>query len=448
MHTAELVERITERDAGGIARCLAGLIHDRALPAGARLPTVRKLATALGVSPTTVSEAWRELQRHGLIEARGRAGTTVSYDPRPAAESRFGSLQPQRPGRLDLSTGTPDPALLPSLRPAMTTAPGDARISSYFDPPVLPELEALLRADWPYEAGELMVVDGAMDAMERVIAETVRYGDTVLVENPTFPAILDLLQRAGATVVGIPPGPDGPDLEPLREALAGEPACLILQPRAHNPTGHRLTGRRAAGIAALLPERTIVIEDDHSAALCQSPLVSLGGHRPEQTVHIRGFSKALGPDLRLAALSAPPAVMRPLVGRRQLGPAWSSRLLQAMLVNLLTSDVSRAEVAAARAAYAERRLRLTTALAAYGIAVEGHDGFNLWLPVRDESAALVHLASHGVTVAPGSPFWVNGLPRAPHVRITAACVTDGFDELGLLLAEAAQLGSYALGPAR
>ena len=70
-----LANRITDRTARGIAAAVGRMISDGTLPVGERLPTVRELAKGLGVSPTTVSEAWQSLAAVGAIDARGRQGT-------------------------------------------------------------------------------------------------------------------------------------------------------------------------------------------------------------------------------------------------------------------------------------------------------------------------------------------------------------------------------------
>ena len=105
----------------GIAGVIARLVNSGELGAGDRLPTVRELAGALGVSPATVSQAWQALSRAGLIESRGRAGSFV----RSATSARLaprmrGMAAPNDPVRLDLSRGTPDPLLLPALGPALS----------------------------------------------------------------------------------------------------------------------------------------------------------------------------------------------------------------------------------------------------------------------------------------------------------------------------------------
>ena len=85
---------------------------------------------------------------------------------------------------------------------------------------------------------------------------------------------------------------------------------------------------------------------------------------------------------------------------------------------------------------------MADALAAQGIVVPGRDGINLWVPVADQTAALLHLAGAGVRAASGDPFWITP-PAASHIRITTASIGDGYDELAALVAAAAHAGSWS-----
>jgi DNA-binding transcriptional MocR family regulator len=124
---------------------------------------------------------------------------------------------------------------------------------------------------------------------------------------------------------------------------------------------------------------------------------------------------------------------------------WTSRLLQRLLLDLLTRPASVAQVDAARIEYARRRGVLVDALAAHGIAVGGKDGVNLWLPVQDEPAALVRLASQDIGVAAGAPFCVGPAAEA-HVRVTCGLLADRHTEIAAELAMAAT--RYAMTPPR
>jgi DNA-binding transcriptional MocR family regulator len=258
------------------------------------------------------------------------------------------------------------------------------------------------------------------------------------VENPTFPPLLDLLESVGAVPVPVPLDAAGMEPSALAAALSHSPTAVFLQPRAHNPTGVSMTPERAAALAAVLAahESIVVVEDDHVGDIATAPAVSLGAHLPERVVHVRSFSKSHGPDLRLAAVGGPATLVTAVADRRLLGPGWSSRVLQAVLLDLLTEPATVGVVAAARGEYARRRDLLLAALAARGVEATAADGINMWIAVRDQQVALVTLAAHGIGAAPGAPFEVRPL-GGDHIRVTVGLVRDGFDDLAAILAEAA-----------
>jgi DNA-binding transcriptional MocR family regulator len=109
--------RIIEAGAGSaeIAAQVERAIGDGSLEPGAQLPTIRELAAAVGVSPATVSAAYRALGRRGLVIANRRRGTVVSAQP----PLRLRGARSLPAGVRDLARGNPDPAFLPPLGPAL-----------------------------------------------------------------------------------------------------------------------------------------------------------------------------------------------------------------------------------------------------------------------------------------------------------------------------------------
>lgn len=438
---------LADRSPRGIAGAVSRAIRAGDLVAGDRLPTVREVAAELGVSPGTVSSAWQALRRTGLVTSRGRAGTFVSGEPvrwlSPRQRDLMGS-GPDHP-RFDLSRGTPDPDLLPALGPSLHRVSQRAGTSTYQEEPVVPALRDVLTRAWPYAAEALTVVDGATDAIARVLEQVVGYGDRVVLESPGFPPFYDLVEALGADVV--PVELDGQGIRPasLRAALAHRPVAVVLQPRAHNPTGVSTTPERAEALAGILRRtRTAtpwVVEDDHSAGISGAPVVTLATWLPERVVHVRSYSKSHGPDLRIAALSGPPALLDPLVARRMLGPGWTSRMVQTILLDLLTASTPLDAVGEARRQYFARQRTLVEALAGHGIDVAQPDGINLWLPVADERAAVTHLAAAGIRVTAGSVFAADPTTCAPSIRVTAGLVHPGdAPAVAAALAEAAAAG--------
>lgn len=451
---SDLEQRMAAPTARGLAAAVSAVIGAGRLAPGDVLPPIRLVAKELGVSPTTVSSAWAMLQRAGILATGGRSGTRVT--PRQSGPSRYRAaltrgadtapdgaiashaMGDERPRyALDLSTGTPDPALLPSLLTVLRRIQPPSEASSYLDEPVLADLAGLLRADWPFDAQRITVVDGAMDALELIIATHLSFGDKVAVEDPCFPPLLDLLEAVGARPVPVALDDQGARPDDVRAAVDAGVRALFLQPRGQNPTGITTTESRLAELAEILdPTGIIVIEDDSLGSIAASPDISLGRKLPDRTLHVRSYSKSHGPDLRLAALGGPHALVQPIVDRRFLGQGWTSRLLQQVLVHLLTDAASIAAVADARREYARRRSAVTSRLADRRIAISGTDGVNIWVPVEDETAALLLLASRGIGASSGSPFMVRR-GQQPHIRITTGLIRDDFDRVADAIAQAA-----------
>jgi DNA-binding transcriptional MocR family regulator len=449
------LEELTDRGPRGIAGAIARQIRQGQLAPGDRLPTVRDVAAQLGVSPATVSAAWQALRRAGLVESRGRSGSFVLAAPAPWLSPRVLGLVGYVEGLpLDLSRGTPDPALLPALGPAFARVRPTADTNVYQDTPVLPELRTELAKLWPYLAEVITVVNGTQDAVARTLEQVVGFGDRVAIESPGFPAFLDMLDVLGAEIVPLELDDHGVTPASLRRALEDEPAAIVLQPRAQNPTGVSMTPARAEALARAIRRArssAVVIEDDHSGAISLRDVVSLGTWMPDQVVHVRGFSKSHGPDLRIAAVGGPAAVLDRLVARRMLGAGWTSRMLQTILLDLLVEPRSVAAVEFARRTYAERQRAVCACLAEHGLSIDVPDGINLWLPVADERAALVHLTTTGIRAAGGSPFLAPGgngsVSSGDHVRVTTGMVeVEQASHVAAALAGATTAGAVRFGP--
>lgn len=344
-------------------------------------------------------------------------------------------------GTLDLSTGTPDTELLPSLAPVISRLPTDITITSYIDRPVLAELEAVLHERWPFPAEAMTVLDGAVDALDRLITATVSFGDTVVVEDPTFPPILDMLERAGANICGVALGDEGVDLSALRKALGQNPTLAIFQLQAQNPTGISTTPRRAAAVAELfrtMAPNTWIVEDNHIGDLAIDRSITLGSYLPDRVVHVHSFSKSHGPDLRIAAVGGAAAPINEVIDRRRLGPSWTSRLIQHVLLSLISSNEVIEIVSRAADTYASRRETLITGLNADGILVGEAEGLNLWVPVADGQRSVVALALDGIGVAAGAPFQLDTSAPSRHIRVSLGNARGDYPRLVRAIANAAQ----------
>src|ERR1700757_5534152 len=187
-----------------------------ALAPGAALLPIRELAGQLGVNANTVAAAYRLLRDRGAVETAGRRGTRVRHRPATTPRSLLGLDVPA--GVRDLSTGNPDPALLPI---ALARVP-QARPLLYGEPAMSPELaeypRAALAADG-VPAEHLAVTSGALDGIERVLAAHLRPGDRVAVEDPGWANLLDLLAALGLSAEPVRVDEDGPLVDDMARAL-------------------------------------------------------------------------------------------------------------------------------------------------------------------------------------------------------------------------------------
>jgi DNA-binding transcriptional MocR family regulator len=412
--------RIKASSADELVRSVEAGVASGALRPGQRLPSVRRLAADVGLSPATVAAGMAELRRRGIVLSEQRRATRITQAP-PISSTP--AIMPIPRGARDLSRGNPDPALLPDVRRALGGA--SAHIHLYGEPPAAPELTALaaskLRAD-QIPADSLCVVSGALDGIERVIQAHLRPGDVVAVENPGYAALFDLLRAHGLSLQGVPVDERGMRPAELAAALTAGAGAVIITPRGQNPTGAALDARRARELRRVLAQapHALVIEDDHLGALAPGRLHSTlpAAGRWAAT---RSVAKALGPDLRLAILTGDPLTVARVQGRQQCGPGWVSHILQQLVLALWTDPAVIALVKRAGATYATRRDRFLRCLADRGIRASAVSGLNVWIPVADETSVVGGLLQRGWVLAAGAAYRLPG--SVPAVRATIASLS-------------------------
>lgn len=398
-----------------IARIEAAVASGELAP-GEALPSVRRLAEEVGLSPVTVSGAVAELRRRGVVLTEPRRATRIGAGP-PLGSPR--QALPVPPGARDLSRGNPDPALLPDLARALAHVKPRQRL--YGEAPVLAELAAhareQLRADG-IDGEHLCIVSGALDGIERVLQAHARPGDRVAVESPGYAALFDLLRAQGLVLEPVAVDDRGMLPGALQAALVVGAKSLVITPRGQNPTGAALDGERAEQLRTVLEGHpdALLIEDDHLWSVAGSELHTLSGGRARWAA-TRSVAKALGPDLRLAVLSGDAQTVARVQGRQQCGPGWVSHILQALVLELWRDPHVRRQVARASKIYVQRREELLSQLARRGVSAHGASGLNVWVAVPEEAGAIAALLQRGWVLAPGAPYRLGG---APAVRVTIA----------------------------
>jgi len=422
--------------AESIAANVEEAISAGTLAPGDALPPVRELAAQLGVNANTAAAAYRLLRDRGAVETAGRRGTRVRHRPATTPRSLLGLDVPA--GVRDLSTGNPDPALLP-IAAALAASPAARRSVLYGEPAMSHELVEFTRAalsadDVP--AAHLAVTSGALDGIERALTAHLRPGDRVAVEDPGWANLLDLLAALRLSPEPVQVDDDGPLVADLARALARGVRGLVITNRAQNPTGAALSADRADALRGSLAGRAddlLLVEDDHCAGISGVSLHTLAGST-SHWAFVRSASKAYGPDLRVAVLAGDHRTVERVHGRLRLGPGWVSHLLQDLAVGLWSDEAATRLIRKAEEQYTSNRTRLCAELAERGVAAHGRSGLNVWVPVPDETVAITRLLSAGWAAAPGTRFRIR---TSPGIRITIADLTaDELDPLADAIADA------------
>ncbi|OBI40237.1 GntR family transcriptional regulator [Mycobacterium kyorinense] len=436
--------RYTIRGSGAeaIATSVEEAISTGALSPGAELPPIRQLAAQLSVNANTVAAAYRLLRDRGAVETAGRRGTRVRERPATTPRSLRGLAIPE--GVRDLSTGNPDPALLP-IAHAQPLRQRRAPLL-YGEPAMSPELTEYVQVslrDEGVPAEYVAVTAGALDGIERVLAAHLRPGDRVAVEDPGWANLLDLLAVMGFSVEPLRVDDDGPLVSDVADALRRGVRAVVVTTRAQNPTGAAISAQRAAELRRVIADRAddlLLVEDDHCAGIAGAALHALAGST-RHWAFVRSASKAYGPDLRLAVLAGDRRTVERVHGRLRLGPGWVSYLLQDLAVSLWRDKAAIQLVHKAQDMYRRNRATLQSALAERGVDSHGESGLNVWIPVPDETVAITRLLAAGWATAPGTRFRI-GSP--PGIRITVSnLVAAEIDPLADAVAEAV----HALGRA-
>jgi len=414
---------------------LVVLVDEQVLAAGARLPTERALAAALGVSRSTTTAAYRHARETGRLEGRQGSGTFVRAAGRPdgerpaAAGGAFDTLGRPASGVIDLSLA--ETRCDAHTRAVLGAAGGTAGLlgrvtGTGYHPQGLPELRELVagllsgsRAGGRAPtAADVLVTTGAQQAISLVATALAAPGATVLVEEATYPGALEAFRRAGLRVLPIATDARGPDPQALAQLVARtRPALAYLIPVANNPTGVVTPGERLDALAEVLARSGVTVVEDRTAVPLADPArvpAPLSARLPPgSTVTIGSTSKVAWAGLRVGWAAAAPPLLRELLAARLATDLAGSLVSQSLALAVVPhlaglATAVRADVAASRAA-------LAAALAAELPAWSGagpQAGAWWWVRVPGDARALARAAlAEGVVVTPGPAF-------SPHAALT------------------------------
>lgn len=451
-----------------IANAIRREIESGRLGANERLPATRDLAARLGVNRNTVVAAYDRLVASGVVSSHTGRGTFV--DPAFASKARERAIaspdpeterdpEPSPRERWDatFSRAVDGPGVerLLTVYKAVLTQDAISFAGSYPAPELMPvdgfrrTLDRVLRED-PHgvlaygptgghaglrealaasmrrrasgvAASDILVTNGAQQAIDLTFRTLLDRGDTALVEDPTYTGALSVLGSIGARVVALPTDDDGIRPEALRDALARHrPRVLYVQPTFHNPTARVTSLARRREILALARAFGCpIVEDDWGGDLRfegpELPTLHAMDRERRTVLYVSSFSKTLMPGLRLGWVAAPAPVLRRLVALKQVADCGSSPVLQAALARFIVDGDLRAHLGAVRGAYRARRDAMLESLAAHfpdeARWTVPQGGLFLWIALPegfDTSELLVASRRAGVVFNRGDLFHADG----------------------------------------
>jgi DNA-binding transcriptional MocR family regulator len=439
------------------------------------------LALDLGVSRTTVTGAYQELQARGILRGHVGRGTIVVGTPPDARHAALPWAQRITPGAIDgmrlaytapdgpdvigFGVGLPDPRLYPvetldSLLDALPRGDG----SLYNPAPAwgAPVLRETL-ADWLRSRGirvtpeEILVTTGGQQGLNVITRAFITPGDAVITEGPTYPGAFLTFRWAGADVVEVPVDHEGVRVDALEEALARyRPKLIYLIPSFQNPTGVVLTAERRRRVLELaLQYRVPIVESDLYGDLYfeQEPPAALKAQDASGVVIYQGGGSKLGlPGLRIGWLVAPVPAMAALTVAKTYEDLHTAALTQHLAAAFIGGPHAEQHLARLRVECRTRRNALVDGLRQHcprlRFRVPG-GSYYAWvtLPAPLTVDTLLPIAlEHGVGARSGTAFSPNG-GGADHIRLCYAAlppdrIGEGTRRLGLAMEQAlARLGA-------
>jgi len=423
-----------------IADAIAADVARGALRAGTRLPSQRTLAARLGVDFTTVTRAYAEARRRGLVDGKVGQGTWVLERPagamgEPAApapgrppDHQQPSRPPERRGLIDMSMNLPPPVdgaaggrLWESI--AAIGREGGADLLMRYQEPGGGAEDREAGALWlsprlpGADPARILACPGAQSALLAACHALCQRGDAIAAATLVYPGLIATAKVLGLRLVAVDMDDGGPTPEALDAVCAAHaPRVFYCNPTLSSPTTRTLSLQRRQALVAVAARHGVsIIEDDAYGALAPEAPPALARLAPENVIHIAGMAKSVAPALRVAWLTAPD-----IRCATRLAAAIGATTLMASPLTLAIAatwirngqaasirDAIRAETAA-RVAMARRILPPE-------LAVSDPDAFHLWLhaPAPWGGADLAgQLRAAGVAAVPAGAFAIGPAPQA------------------------------------
>ena len=447
-------------------------ISDRILsgyfPSGTRLPSIRKLAKELGVSPVTVTEAFQRLVKDQLITTIQGKGAYVNqlsatYQMKkeksqlidfPDYLHRSQSLHySEHPAPISFSLSIVDPQLLPSSFLAQSV---QQVIES--DPEVLVQYgevqgdytlrkafsQYLGREKITVDPSEILVTNGSHQGIDLVARCFLGPSDVVITEEATYSGAIDIFRSRGAIVIPIPMDEHGLSIKHLIQTLDHyTPKLVYTMPTFQNPTGRVMSRRRRQELLELAEEMNfLILEDDPWSEIYfdePPPPHIKSFDKKGYVIYLKGLSKMLAPGCRVGFLTAEKSILRRLLATKTNADMGNPLLNQRIILPIFQNDWMDRFLHQLRTELHLRRdltLQLLQQHASTTLKwIIPKGGFNLWVTLPEEINTidlLFHVKQKGIDFFPGSACYPVDF-QTNHLRLSFSNCTEAQIKQGIPL---------------
>ncbi|MGH9941261.1 MAG: PLP-dependent aminotransferase family protein [Pyrinomonadaceae bacterium] len=414
-----------------IVEAIAEDIELGRLKPGVQMPTHRELANHVGVTTGTITRAYSEAARRGLLIGETGRGTFVKGNLLDDCFTAPSSDEDD--GLIDLSLNIPPLSAGDPLGQALARTLSDlsARrgISALlgYQPAAGADRHRAAGAEWVARSGlkawpqQILVCSGALHAMTVVFSTLCKPGETVFTESLTYPGMKNLANLLNLRLQGLPVDDGGIVPGTFEEACRrGAARVLYTIPTVQNPLGTVMPEGRRREIAAIAAAYDVaIVEDDVHSFMLPNPPPPLSSFVPENSYYIMSTSKSIAGGIRIGYLLAPERMFEPLATSLR-ATVWMAAPLMAEIASEWIKDGTADRLVEQKRAEAAARQELA-ALALEGFEFDAHPlSFHLWLHLPDpwrSNEFTLQLRRRGVLVTPSEAF-VPGREETPHaVRI-------------------------------
>lgn len=441
-----------------LADAIAEAVASGILPPGQRLPTHRDLAWTLGITVTTVTKAYQEARRRGLVEGEVGRGTFVREQVTLARPTEFVSAinryvpKGMRPPEsvteensdptapVDFTINLPamfdQPALLAATLQEIATSPaGVEELLTYQHPGGLRrhrEAAArwLQRRGLRVTADDVLITCGAQHGLQICANTLLRPGDVILTEVLTWPGLKVLATQLDLRVEPVAVDGDGIIPDALEEAIRlHSPKLLYTMPTLQNPLAITMPEERRRQIAAILERHGVyALEDDAFGMMSDPTPPPLIRFMPRFGIYIGGTSKSMAPGLRVGYVVAPADLMQRLTQTLWCSCSMAPPLMIEVASRWIDNGVADRINQMQREDLAIRR-RLADEILNPAITGIHHrsdpQSCHLWLPLPShwrEEAFLEQMQRMGAIAIASQVFAVGRQRPAPGIRVCLSVV--------------------------